>query len=126
VTEGRRDREKSAPVHPQRREGGREEGADRLALDAEADHARAVVDLLDRVGRHEPPAAGEEARAHREGVRLLGRGAVHRALDASDHPAARVGDEEAGRPAQVEGEGAHVATLFPPCEENPPAAVSDL
>src|SRR5439155_1136685 len=31
-----------------------EERTDRLAVDPEADHARAVVDLLDRVGRDDP------------------------------------------------------------------------
>ena len=48
-----------------------EEGADRLAVDPEADHLRAVVDLLDRVGRDEPAAAGEEPGADRQGVGLF-------------------------------------------------------
>src|SRR5215207_2076597 len=50
---------------------GLEELADRLAQDAEADHARAFVDLADRFGRHEP-AAAQEARADGECVRDVG------------------------------------------------------
>ena len=42
------------------RPSGLEEGANRLALDAEADHAAGAVDTLDRLGRNEP-AAGEDA-----------------------------------------------------------------
>src|SRR5438067_9820477 len=39
---------------------GLEEGADRVALDAQSDHAAAAVDRLDRVGRDEPAAPLQE------------------------------------------------------------------
>ncbi len=41
-----------------------QEGADRLASHAEPDDAVRAVDLLDRLGRNEPAAAGEEAGAN--------------------------------------------------------------
>src|SRR5437868_1055160 len=96
-----------------------EEGTNRLALDPKADHPRAVVDLLDRVGGNEPPAAREESGADRKRIGLFGRGAVHRALDPANHPALRIGDEESSRPTKIEGKRAHVVNLFPLCKENP-------
>src|SRR5699024_2947125 len=83
------------------------EGADRLAVDPEADHLRAVVNLLDRLGRHEPATTGEEPGADRQSVRLLRRGSVHRALHRSDDTALRICDEEAGSGTKVDGECAH-------------------
>ena len=87
--------------------GPLEEAANRLALDAEADHAARAVDLVDRVRGNEPPAPVEEAGLDGQRVRDVGRGAVHRALDATDHPAAPIGDEEAGRASQVYSDGIH-------------------
>ena len=92
-----------------------EEAADRVALDAEADHPGAVVDLLDRLGRDEAPPAREEARADGEGVRCVGSGAVHGALDASDEAPARICDQEALGGVEVVGESAHVSKVFPAC-----------
>ena len=74
------------------------------------------VDLVDRVGRDEASAPGEEARSHRERVRHLGVRAVHRRLDPADHATAPVRDQIAGGPAEVVGDGAHLpVTLFPAC-----------
>ena len=94
-----------------------------LALDAEADDAAAAVDLLDRVGGHEPPAARDEARADGEGVGLVRRVPY---IGHSTRPTIRPRSRRRGSPrsAEVVGEGAHaVGTLFPACKENPPAAV---
>jgi hypothetical protein len=84
-----------------------EEAADRFPLDAEADHAAHIVDLLDRFGRDEPPPAREEAGADRKGIRLVGSGAVHRALHASDEAAPLVGYEKAGGRVEIDCERAH-------------------
>ena len=90
-----------------------EERSDRLAVDPQADHPRPAVDLLDRLGGDEAPAACEEPGANRQSVGLVGRGAVHRALDLADDPAAGVGDEVTGRVSEIQGQGAQLATLFP-------------
>jgi len=103
-----------------------EKRTNRVALDPEADHLRAVVDLLDRVGRDEAAAAREETRTHRQGVRRLGRGPVHRALDLADDPAPGVRNEEPGGAPEIEGERAHVSTVFPTAEGNPCPEVSLL
>ena len=71
------------------------EAAQGISSDLEADHAAAAVDLVDRVGRDEPPAPCEPL-AHRERVWNLGLAAVHRAFDAADESAVRVRDEIAG------------------------------
>ena len=75
---------------------GLEEGPDRRRGRSGGRSPATPVDQLDRLGRDEAPAAGEEAGAHRERIRRLGRRAVHRALDLADDPAARVGDQVAG------------------------------
>src|SRR6266545_2526290 len=90
-----------------------EEAAEAVALDAEADHLRRVVDLVDRLGRHERAGAGEEAGADRERVGLVRSGAVHRALDPSDHAAPAVCHEETFGAAKVVGNRAHVADRIP-------------
>src|SRR5215470_5986158 len=64
-----------------------EEAENSVSVDAEADHAGATVDLRDRVGRDEAAAAREEARADRDRIRHVRRGAVHRRLDGA-HDAA--------------------------------------
>src|SRR5207248_9334594 len=71
-----------------------EEALERVAPDAEADHAAGVVDGLDHLRRHHAPAAGEEAGPNGEGVRHVRSGAVHRALDPADGPTLIVGDEK--------------------------------
>src|SRR5258707_971462 len=67
----------------------------------------------------EPAAAGEEAGANREGVRRLGRAAVHRALDPADDPASCVRDQEAGGGAKIDGDGAHASERIPRLQEKP-------
>ena len=94
-------------------------GADRFAVDAEADHTRAVVDLLDRLGRNEPAAAGEEPEPNSECVGRLRRGAVHRPLDPPDDAPLSVRHEESRRTPEIESESGHGANLFPPCKEIP-------
>ena len=74
-----------------------EKGLDRLAVDPKADHAGPVVDLLDRLGRNDPAAAREHARADGKRIGLLGRCAVHRALDAADRAAVRICHEKSRR-----------------------------
>src|ERR671935_318864 len=54
------------------------------AIDELADHAARPVDLLDRVGGDEPAAPRQEAGAHGERIRNVGRRAVHRALHLAD------------------------------------------
>src|SRR5436190_8107314 len=76
---------RSAPLRARRvgrRVRGLEEGANRLALDAQADHATRAVDVGDRLGRHELAPAEKGACADGQSVGLVGRGTVHRALDA--------------------------------------------
>src|SRR4029079_6805074 len=85
-----------------------EEAANGFAVDPEADHLRAVVDLLDRLHRDELAAAREEAGANRQRVGALGRGAVHRALDGSDQATLRICDEEARGAAEIDCECAHL------------------
>lgn len=80
-----------------------EEAADRLAVDAETDHAARAIDLLDRVRRDEPAPAREQARLHREGVGDVSSGAVHRARDLSHDPAPAIGDDVAPGAAEVDG-----------------------
>src|SRR5207253_844269 len=86
-------------------------GADRVALDAQSDHAAAAVDRLDRVGRDEPAAPLQEARLDRQRVRHVRGGAVHRALHPPDHPAAPIGHEIAGGAAELYDERAHELVL---------------
>src|SRR5687768_17520504 len=106
--------------------GRLEKLADRLAQDAEADHAGAFVDRADRVGRDEP-AAAEKAGADGERVRHVRLAAVHRRLDPADHAAAHVGDEKAFDAAEVEFEGAHLLeNLFPLREVSPTRCVRSL
>ena len=90
-----------------------EEAAEAFALYAQADYPRRAVDLVDRFGRHEPAAAGEEAGADGERVGLVRSGPVHRALDPADDPAAVVGDEVAAGAPEVVGERAHAAEAIP-------------
>jgi hypothetical protein len=77
-----------------------------LADDAEADHAGAGVDLADRVGGHEPPAA-HEARADRERVGDVGLRAVHRRFHAADHAAAHVRHQEPLDASKIELDRTH-------------------
>src|SRR5690348_6413419 len=90
-----------------------QEASNRFAIHAKPDDAARAVDLLDRVGRDHPAAAREEAGLHRECVRDVGGGAVHRALDLADDAALPVGDDVAGRPAEIDSEGAHSADAIP-------------
>jgi hypothetical protein len=90
-----------------------EEAAQAVALDAEADHSGRAVDLVDHLGRDEPAAPREQAGADGERVGCIWGGAVHRALDPSDDPAAAVCDEEALGAAEVIGDGAHVSDRIP-------------
>src|SRR2546430_401499 len=69
--------------------------------------APAAVDLLDRVGRDDATPPCEPAGADGERVGRFRRRAVHRALDPADEATPRVCDEEAGRPAEVDGQGTH-------------------
>src|SRR5919202_3900506 len=77
-------------------EVGLEKGVQRLALDAEVDHAIRAVHLLDRRGRDDAASAGEEAGANRERVRDVGRSAVHRPLDATDEAPACISNAVPG------------------------------
>src|ERR687897_56364 len=70
-----------------------EELADALADDREADHARALVDLADRLGRNQTSAA-EEPGADGQGIGDVGLSAVHRGLDVADVATLGVGDHE--------------------------------
>ena len=90
-----------------------EEAADVLAVDPEADDAARAVDLVDRVGGDEPAAARKEPGLHGQRVRDVGGGAVHRALDLPDEAALAVGDDIARRPAEIDGDCAHVADRIP-------------
>ena len=76
---------------------GLKKGLDRVAVDAKPDHARPVVDLLDRLGRHQAPAAREHPGADGKCVRLLGGGAVHGAFDATDGSPVGICNEKARR-----------------------------
>src|SRR5712692_1598587 len=97
-----------------------EEGSDRVALDAEADHLGAAVDLLDRLGRDEAPAAGKEAGTDGERIGRLGRAAVHRALDPADHAPSRIRHEVAGGAAQIDGQRTHADEPIPELREKSP------
>ena len=85
---------------------GLEEGADGLAVDAKSDDAGCPVDRVDRVGGDEP-SRGEKAPFHGQRVGLVGRGSVHRALDAPHELPVSVCDEEAGGGGQIDRERAH-------------------
>src|SRR6185437_13148005 len=89
------------------------EGADRLAVDPEADHAARAVDLLDRVGRYEAAAPREEAGLDGKRIGDVRGGAVHRALDLADDPALAVGDREACGAAEIHCDRAHDADAIP-------------
>src|SRR5439155_12187501 len=101
-----------------------EEAANRLALDAQSDHAAAAVDLVDRVSRDDSSPPGEEAGADRESVGNVGLGSVHRALDPADDTPLAVGDDVACGRSQVIRKDAHRgppsfmdANVFPVCKE---------
>ncbi len=81
--------------------GPLEKRANRLALDVQSDDAAGAVDLLNRLCRHEPAAAREEARTHRESVRRVTRASVHGALDPADDLPPCVRDQIADRLAKV-------------------------
>src|SRR3954464_13419340 len=108
-------------AEPGSRKPGLKEGANRLAVAAQADPLRAVVDLLDRVGRNDAAAAGEPARTDGQCVRRLGGGAVHRALDPPDHAAPGICHEEAGGTAEIDGEGTHARDAIPRLRRNSPS-----
>jgi putative nucleotidyltransferase with HDIG domain len=86
-----------------------EEGADRLALDVEADHAAAVVDLDDRVGRNEPAPSRQEPGADCQRVGNVLDPTVHRTLDLSDDPPAGVCYQEADRLIEVHSDNLRAA-----------------
>src|SRR6478752_2139932 len=88
------------------------EALDRLAHEAQADHAAAPVDRGDRVRRDEP-AAAQETGPDGERVGHVRGGAVHRRLDPPDDAAASVGDQIAGGRAQVESCGTHQGNRMP-------------
>jgi hypothetical protein len=91
-----------------------QEGPNRLAGDAQADNTARSVDLSDRVGWDQLSPAGEEARADGEGVGNIRSGAVHRALDPTDHAPPDVGDQVTDRPAEVGERGfAHSRDVTP-------------
>ena len=90
-----------------------EEAPKAVALDAEADYLRRAVDLVDRFGGDEAAAAGEQAGADGERIRGVRGGAVHRAFDPPDDPAAAVCHEKAFGAAEVVGDGAHVLDRIP-------------
>src|SRR5712691_9574143 len=92
---------------------GLEEAAEAVALDVEADHPRRAVNLVDRLGRDESPAAREQAGADGERVGGVRSGAVHRALHAPDDAAAAVCDEKTLRAAEVVGNYAHIPERIP-------------
>src|SRR5438874_2421544 len=95
-----------------------EEGANRLAVDPEADHAARAVDLLDRVGRDEAAAPREEPGLDRERIGDVGGGAVHRALDLADDASLPVGDREARSPAEIHCDSAHNGDAIPAVKGN--------
>jgi hypothetical protein len=78
-----------------------QERPDRLPANSETNDAARAVDLLDRLGRDEPSSSREEAGANGERIRNVGSLAVHRALDAADHPSSDVGNQVTDRPAEV-------------------------
>jgi hypothetical protein len=79
-----------------------EEALERVAPDAEADHAARVIDVLDRVCWNDAAlAAREEPRSHGERIWDVRGGAVHRALDTADHAPFAIGYEEPVEPAKV-------------------------
>src|SRR5665647_3572414 len=108
------------------RPAGLEEAADALAVDPEADHAARAVDLVDRVRGNHAAAAREEPGLDRKGVRDVGSGAVHGALDLADEAALPVGDDVAGSPAEIDGESTHVRDAIPALQRNKRAAVKGL
>jgi hypothetical protein len=82
-----------------------------VALDAQADYAGRVVDLVDRCGRDDPAAASEKPGADGECVGDVRSRPVHRTLDSADNPAVAVGDEKAGQPPEVTCSDGHDANL---------------
>ena len=84
-----------------------EEAENGVAVDAEADHAGAAVDLGDRIGRDEASVTREKARADRDRVRHIGGAAVHGRLHGADDLALRIGDEKSDRAEQVWSRDAH-------------------
>ena len=109
-TPSRRRRSTTSPPMPEAGVCGRaayKKAEDGVAVDAEADHAAAAVDLGDRIGRNEAPAAREKARADRDRVRHIRGAAVHGRLHGADDLALRVRDEEADRAEQLWSRDAH-------------------
>jgi len=106
-----------------------EEGADRLAVDPQADHLRAIVDSA-RSSRPERCGGGggkptrsepKERRASRGEVPYMGPSTVP-----TTRPSC-VSDEEACRAAEIDGESTHLpATYSPFCEDSPSIAVKLL
>ena len=86
---------------------GLEEALQGVAPDTKADHAGCVVDVLDCVCRHNAASACEETRAYCEGIRHVGRGAIHRALDSADDSTLVIRDEKPVQPAKVGSSDGH-------------------
>src|SRR6266536_3040012 len=103
----------SGRSHPHLRGASRGGGYDlkkaleRVAPDTEADHAGRIVDVFDRLGRHNAAPAGEEPRANSERIRHVGGGPVHRTLDPADNPTLVIGDEKSVQPAKVSSGDGH-------------------
>jgi hypothetical protein len=70
-------------------------------INTKSDDPAGTVDPLDRLSRHEPAAAGEEAGADGQRVRNIRRSAVHQALDAADDPPTDVGNRVADRSPKI-------------------------